>query len=169
MTIRTALAALAGAALLSGCATTHQPTGAQEMQHPEGAIYDPSIDAGAEVDAALTRASESEKRVLIVMGANWCHDSRALASYLAEADLASYLDANFETVFIDVGLPQTGDGFNLDIAERFGVSPQGTPNVLMLNSEGELLDTPENAISWRNSASRSSAEVLQTLQGWVAQ
>ncbi len=171
MKLRRALLSLAGLVLLPACANTaaQQGNAAAEISHPEGAIYDPAINASAAVDAALVKAAEEDKLVLLVMGANWCHDSRALASYLMEPELAAVLDQNFEPVFLNVGLPQTGDGYNLDIAERFGVSPEGTPNVLVLNGEGELINTPEDAVSWRNSASRSPAEVLATLESWVAQ
>lgn len=161
----------AALAVLGGC--THAPHGAQgplhqpEMTHSEGAIFDPSINAHAMIDAALERAAANNTLVLVVMGANWCHDSRALASYLMQEELAALLDAHYEVVFVDVGLPQTGDGFNLDIAERFGVSLQGTPNVLVLGSDGSLLNTQENAVSWRNSASRTPAEVLATLQAFA--
>lgn len=170
MNLRPALVALAGMLMLPACATTaaHQSDAAAEISHPEGAIFDPSLDASAAVDTALAKAAAEDRLVLLVMGANWCHDSRALASYLMEPELAAVLDEKFEPVFLNVGLPQTGDGYNLDIAERFGVTPAGTPNVLVLNGEGELINTPQDAVSWRNSASRSSAEVLETLKDWSA-
>ncbi|WP_338241418.1 thioredoxin family protein [Aurantiacibacter hainanensis] len=166
-----ALAALAAAFSLAACATSGEPRaeGAAAIVHPEGAIFDPSLDAHEAVDTALARAAGSDRLVLLVMGANWCHDSRALTSYLMEPEHAALLEEHYETVYIDVGLPQTGDGFNLDVAERFGVTPEGTPSVLALTPTGELVNTPEDAISWRNSASRSPAAVLATLEDWVAQ
>ena len=169
MKLRPALGALIGLALLSGCAATgaSHADAPDDISHPEGAIFDPTIDATAAVDAALAKATEENKLVLLVMGANWCHDSRALTSYLMEPELAAQLDRNYHTVYVNVGLPQTGDGYNLDIAERFGVTSEGTPNVLVLNGDGELMNTPADAVSWRNSASRSSAEVLATLERWA--
>ena len=162
--LRLAAAPLALALAVTGCAHAPQAGGGPpEMTHPEGAIFDPSIDAHAAVDAALAQTSASDTLVLIVMGANWCHDSRALTSYLMEPDLAALLDTHYEVVYIDVGLPQTGDGFNLDIAERFGVTSQGTPNVLVIGSDGSLLNTQENAVSWRNSASRTAQDVYAEL------
>jgi thiol-disulfide isomerase/thioredoxin len=166
--LRLAAAPLAFALMVAGCA--HAPHGGQgqpEMTHPEGAIFDPSIDAHAAVDAALANAAATDKLVLLVMGANWCHDSRALTSYLMAPELAALLEESFEVVYIDVGLPQTGDGFNLDIAEHFGVTSEGTPNVLVIDSDGALLNSQDDVTSWRNSASRTPAEVLATLQGWA--
>ena len=169
MTMRRALGALVGLVLLSGCAATGASHGAAPgaISHPEGAIFDPTIDATSAVDAALAKAAEEDKLVLLVMGANWCHDSRALTSYLMEPELAAVLDAHFHPVYVNVGLPQTGDGYNLHIAERFGVTPDGTPNVLVLNGDGELINTPEDAVSWRNSASRSLADVQSALESWT--
>ncbi|RIV85120.1 thioredoxin family protein [Aurantiacibacter zhengii] len=164
------LAALTALGLLGACASTgtHEIAGPAAISHPEGAVFDPSLDAHAAVDAALESARTNNTRVLLVMGANWCHDSRALTSYLMEPELADLLEASYEVVYIDVGLPQTGDGFNLDIAERFGVTSEGTPNVLVLDADGGLLNSQEDATSWRNSASRTSSDVLATLQGWAA-
>jgi len=162
--LRLAAAPLALALMTSACAhTPHGGGGQAETTHPEGAIFDPSIDAHGAVDNALARAAANDRLVLVVMGANWCHDSRALTSYLMEPDLTALLEAHYEAVYIDVGLPQTGDGFNLDIAERFGVTSEGTPNVLVIGSDGSLLNTQENVVSWRNSASRSTQEVYAEL------
>lgn len=117
---RAALVALASLLALAGCATTASPQAGEEAEiaHPEGAIFDPAIDANGAVDAALTSAAADDRLVLVVMGANWCHDSRALVSHLMQPDLAAMLQERYETVYVDVGLPQTGDGFNLDVAER---------------------------------------------------
>lgn len=71
----------AGLALtLAACATT--PPQATAPVHPEARAFAVVPDAMADVDAALARASANGKRVLLVMGANWCHDSRALAGWL---------------------------------------------------------------------------------------
>lgn len=47
------------------------------------------------------------------------------------------------------------------------MTPEGTPNVLVLSPAGELVNTPEDAISWRNSASRTPEAVLATLIDWA--
>ena len=67
--LRLAAAPLALALAVTGCAHAPQAGGGPpEMTHPEGAIFDPSIDAHAAVDAALAQASASDTLVLIVMG-----------------------------------------------------------------------------------------------------
>ena len=117
----------------------------------------------AQVDAALARAGQRETRVLLVMGANWCHDSRALAGWLETQRFAELVEANYELVFVNVGMPQTGDGHNLDIAQRFGLETlPGTPNLLVIDADGHLLNA-DSATSWRNAASRSEDVIYAEL------
>lgn len=129
----------------------------------ESAAYLVSEDAGADVDAALDRAAENGKRVLLVMGANWCHDSLALAGSLESERIAPLVRDRYELVYVNVGMPQKGDGHNLGIARRFGLDDlPGTPNLLVLTAEGELVNA-ETATSWRNAASRSDAAIYDEL------
>ena len=116
-----------------------------------------------EVDAALAKASQRGTRLLLVMGANWCHDSRALAGWLETPRFAELVEREFELVYVNVGLPQTGDGHNLEIAQRFGLDElPGTPNLLVVTPDGELVNA-ETATTWRNAASRSEDEIYEAL------
>lgn len=131
--------------------------------HPEATPYDPELDAHGAVDKALARAVQNDHRLLLVMGANWCHDSRALAGWLATERFEGLVADHFELVFVNVGMPQEGDGFNLDIARRFGIDEvPGTPNLLVVTPE-EMLVNPETATSWRDAASRSEDEIYGEL------
>lgn len=156
--LNTALAALA-IAPLAACAGGPSPQEAEAFTHPEGAVYDPAIDASAAVDAALAKAGEEKKLLLLVMGANWCHDSRALASYLQQDTNAQMLAEHFVPVYVNVGLPQTGDGHNLAIATRFGLEVEGTPNMLVIQADGTMLNSAEDAHSWRTAEARGPLEV----------
>lgn len=133
--------------------------------HPEARAYAAEADAKADVDAALARAAQTGKRVLLVLGANWCHDSRALAGWLETPRFAALVAARYEVVFVDVGVPQTGEGRNLDIAARFGLAEvKGTPALLVLTAEGRALNL-ETAASWRNAGSRSEDAIFAELEG----
>ncbi|MCL4671483.1 MAG: thioredoxin family protein [Sphingomonadaceae bacterium] len=159
------LLALPVALALGACATT---SGQGRADHPEARAYDATIDATAAVDAALARAQARNTRVLLVFGANWCHDSRALAGWLSTPRFAALLDERFETVFINVGMPQTADGHNLHLARRFGLeSMPGTPALLVVRPDGTAANL-DTAASWRNAASRSEDAIfaeLATLAG----
>tara|TARA_B100000941_G_scaffold90458_1_gene62654 strand:+ start:177 stop:665 length:489 start_codon:yes stop_codon:yes gene_type:complete len=161
--MRTLIAA--AALLLSACAHTAP---SQTAHHPEARSYDATLDASAAVDAALERAGERNNKVLLVMGANWCHDSRALAGLLETPQFVDLIDEHFELVFVNVGMPQTDDGHNLHIAHRFGLENlPGTPNVLVIDADGTLLNA-ETATTWRNAASREADAIYADLLGFTS-
>ena len=122
-----------------------------------------------DVDAALARAGSANKRVLLVLGANWCHDSTALAGWLQTPRFAALVAQHYEPVFVNVGMPQTGDGHNLDVANRFGLAElPGTPALLVLTAEGKAVNL-DTAASWRNAASRSEDAIFAELTALAAQ
>ena len=128
--------------------------------HLEAKLYDATRDARADVSAALTRAKASGKRVILVMGANWCHDSKALAGWFESVRFKAMLMPLYEIVYIDVGKPQLREGRNIEIAQGFGIKKiKGTPTVLILSPEGVLLNK-KDAPTWRNAASRSEDAIF---------
>ena len=166
--IKPLIAGLLAAVLMIGSGAILRATTQHSIEQghdiPEARSYAVSKDAQSDVDAALARASENGKRVMLVMGANWCHDSRALAGWLGTQRFAGLIDREYELVFINVGMPQSDDGHNLDIAQRFGVDDlPGTPNVLILTGEGKLING-DTATTWRNAASREEDAIYEELK-----
>ena len=160
--IRAAIAASL-ALTMASCASEPAPAPAAASAHPEAKSYAVTPDAMADVDAALARASAGGKRVLLVMGGNWCHDSRALAGWLETPRFAALVAERYELVFVNVGLPQTGDGHNLDVPRRFGLAElPGTPALLVVTAEGKAANL-ETAASWRNAASRTEDAIYAEL------
>ena len=161
--IRPIVSGLLAALLLVGCATVADTLAHGGHDYPEARSYAVSENAMADVDAALARAAENEKRVMLVMGANWCHDSRALAGWLETERFAALVEAEYELLFINIGMPQSGDGHNLAIAERFGLEElPGTPNLLVVTPDGELVNA-DTATTWRNAASREEDAIFDEL------
>lgn len=155
--------------LLLAMATTTSPQSAQAepaaTDHPEARPFEESADATAQVDAALARAQLNEKRVILVMGANWCHDSRGLAGWFAQPRFAAMLEAKYELVYVDVGHKDR----NIDIARRFGLkSIKGTPTVLVLSSSGDLLNR-QSAPKWRDAASREQDDIFAYFDQFAAE
>lgn len=125
-------------------------------EHPEAKPYKKKAKASENVDAALARALAADKRVLLVMGANWCHDSRGLAGWFEQPRFAAMLEPKYEIVYVDVGHRDR----NIDIAQRFGIDKiVGTPTVLILSPRGALLN-PKSAPTWRNAASRDEDDIF---------
>ena len=147
---------------MTAATTPVPPVSVEQPDHTESRVYSADQDANAQVDDALLRAKVSGKTVLVIMGANWCHDSRALAGWLASRRFAQMLEQQYHVVYIDVGTPQTGKGRNLDIAKRFGIRKvKGTPLVMVVSPDGTLLNSKKDAASWRNAASRSEHDIFR--------
>jgi len=112
-------------------------------------------NAKADLDAALEAALASGKKPLLVMGANWCHDSRALAAHFETRRFAQLIESRYQPVYIDVGQKDR----NVDIAQRYGYKTiEGTPTVIILSNSGEVLNK-KTAPTWRNAASRNADDV----------
>lgn len=135
--------------------------------HPDARSYGASADAMAEVDAALARASANGKRVIVALGANWCHDSRAFAGWLDLPRLRRLTERAFEVVYVDIGNPQGGAPRNMDVARRFGFERiEGTPTVLVIDADGTVLNA-RSARAWRNTASRTGDAIYSELLGYA--
>lgn len=98
--------------------------------------YDEKADARADVQAALAAAQASGKPVVVVFGANWCPDCRALDKALKNEPNAALMASSFHVVKVDVGRFDR----NLDIAKAYGDAiKKGIPAAAVLSPKGELL------------------------------
>jgi thiol-disulfide isomerase/thioredoxin len=77
----------------------------QERAHPKPKpkpVYDPFANAAVDLESALKVARETNKRVLIEFGANWCPGCLVLGRLLKEnADVASELKKHYVLVLVD--------------------------------------------------------------------
>lgn len=139
----------------------------EAADHPEARLYNSAIDATDAVNAAMARASKRQVNALIVLGANWCHDSRAFAGWTETDRIGALIASNFELVFVNMGMPQTGDGHNMHILRRFRFdSMEGTPMVLVVTPDGAVLNR-DTAKNWRNTASRSEDDIFDELESFA--
>ena len=142
------------------CTCVTQVPIASAAEHPEALLFEADRDAHADVDAALAQGAKEGKITLVVMGANWCHDSRALAGWFStDEDILAVLERDFVVAYVDVAQKNR----NIDVAQRFGIeSIVGTPTVVMVAADGTVLNR-DTAVTWRNSASRTKAEIKEAL------
>ncbi|MDJ0653155.1 MAG: hypothetical protein QNJ40_03300 [Xanthomonadales bacterium] len=131
-----------------------------------GAIFEPSADVMAEIDLALARALENDQLGLIILGANWCHDSRALAARTQRGALKKLLDQRYQTVLVDVGFYEAGS----DVVQRFG-SPTyyATPTVLIVDPETGVLVNDHDRHQWGHADSISNRETLRYFEAMADQ
>ena len=105
-------------------------------QQTTAPIYDEKADARKDIAAAIANAGESRRNVVLIFGANWCGDCRALHAQMHKPELASIIEKNFVVVGIDLGRWNK----NLDVAEQYHVPiKHGIPALAVLDSRGNLL------------------------------
>lgn len=97
--------------------------------------YDEHADAQAVVQQALARARAEHKPALLIFGANWCEDCRALDAALHGDKTAALMARHFVVAKVDVG----NFDRNLDIAKAYG-NPikKGIPAAVLLSPDGQL-------------------------------
>jgi thiol-disulfide isomerase/thioredoxin len=123
--------------------------------------YPEAANGPAILDQALAKAAASNHYAVVVFGADWCHDSRALAKALTSESFKAEFSGRFHVTFIDVGTPQTGAGHNLGLVKRLGVKNlKSTPALFMISPQGKLLNGKKDAVSWRNAESRGTEAII---------
>lgn len=125
------------------------------------AYYDKTADGGAAMAAALAEGAKSGRSAVLVFGGDWCHDSVALAKLLTSDAFKTEFGAGYSVTFIDVGVPQTGNGRNIELLARFKVKNlKGTPAMFVVSPDGVLRNKRKDALSWRNAHSRGDTAIL---------
>ncbi len=145
-------------------AAKHVETQNDHIVEHEARPYDETRNAQEDVERALADAARFNKRALIVMGANWCHDSRALAGVFETSRFQTLINANYILTYVDVGQKNR----NIDIAKDFGLKAGivGTPTVIITEANGQVLNL-DTAPTWRNAASRNEDEIFIYFEGFT--
>jgi thiol-disulfide isomerase/thioredoxin len=131
-----------------------QPPGEPPSDEETGRLYYPSQNSLRDVEHLLQRAGARGKLALVVLGANWCHDSRALASRIHQSPLEEVIKARYEVGFVDVGFLDGGR----DVAEKLGVPLYyATPTVLIVDPVRGRLINRHDRHQW-SAAERISME-----------
>jgi len=144
--------------ITSGASAHSKPQITKKSVYETGHLYLPSENQMEDIDKTIARANDNNKLALVVMGANWCHDSRSLASKLYQPDVKEIIEANYELVFIDVGYLSKIK----TVITRFGMPViYATPTVLIVDPKTQKLINADNMHIWREAASLS---ILQTIE-----
>ena len=98
--------------------------------------YDESADAKAEISSALAAAAQARQPVLLIFGANWCPDCRALDQALKTGRNAELIAHDFKVVKVDVG----NFDHNLDVTAAYGnPTKKGIPAAVIVSPDNQVL------------------------------
>ena len=98
--------------------------------------YNESANAKAEVQQALVQAKASHVPLLIIFGANWCEDCRALDHALQSDKNAALIAHAFKVVKVDVG----NFDRNLDLTARYGnPTAKGIPAAVVVSPDNQIM------------------------------
>lgn len=137
---------------------SYSATKAEDKPKPKavtGELYIAVQDQMSVIDEFLAKAKKSEKLGLIVMGANWCHDSRGMASKLNLPEIKESVDKSYEVLFVDVGYYTKIKA----VINRFGMPIiYSTPTILIVDPDSEKVINQHNMLLMRDAASVSEAD-----------
>ncbi len=138
----------------SGYAESNKDSG-KKSPHEAGELYIDSDQQTKDIDNTLAKAKANNKLALIVMGANWCHDSRSLARKLFMPEIKSVIDENYELLFVDVGYLTKIK----TVITRFGMPViYATPTVLVIDPVSGKRINGLNMHIWRDADKVSIAD-----------
>lgn len=104
------------------------------------------------------KAQQEQKLLLLVLGANWCHDSVALLQRFNEPAMSEALQQRFAMAFVDVGYLESGAA----TAARYRQPLYyGTPTVLIIAPDSGQLLNKADVMHWTNAASLTLPDYQQ--------
>jgi len=99
-------------------------------------LYPSDADAKKEIDEALKLAITDKKRVLLVLGGNWCYDCHVLDRALHTGAAGKVVKESFLIVHVILVKPDK----NLDLVKKYKTTlDKGVPVVVVLRGDGSLL------------------------------
>ena len=97
--------------------------------------YDESADAKAQIAVALRDAAAAHEPVLLIFGANWCPDCRALDQALKTGRNAELM-GRFKVVKVGVG----HFDHNVDVSTAYGnATVKGIPSAVIVSPDNRIL------------------------------
>jgi hypothetical protein len=121
-------------------------------------VFSPAENPLMQVKTALSKAKTENKYALIVLGAQWCHDSVTLAERFSNEQMQSVLSDTFVTQFIDVGYLED----RRDITTLVGYPHYfATPTVLIVNPTSNEIMNIDSLKVWQSADSVELQEYVE--------
>ena len=119
--------------------------------------YLPSDSVMEQVETARLKAIQADKLLLLVLGAQWCHDRRGLSQQFSTPTLHEIISNRFETVLVNVGYYKDYRG----LTRQFGYPGYfATPSVMVIEPQQQQLLNMQTMPTWNAAHSVSSEEYL---------
>ncbi len=127
-------------------------------------IFTPVDNPLLKAQTALSQAKAENKYALIVLGAQWCHDSVGLAERFSSEQMQSILSDNFVTQFIDVGYLED----RRNITTLVGYPHYfATPTVFVVNPTSNELLNIESLKVWQSADSVELQEYVERFSSFT--
>lgn len=138
-------------------ATEARLAGLRKRRNP---IYDPSADARADIQAALTRIRTEDQRVLVEFGGNWCRACVRLHDLFEGDDAISAILRN------EYALVRVDSRTNRDLMQEYGAG-QSVPWLTVLDADGKVV-VNQDAEVFEESARHDPEKIREFLEKWSA-
>ncbi len=135
--------------------------GAAEPGKARQPIYDEKADVQKDVAAAVARAAKENKRVLLVIGGNWCGWCYQLHDLFRDnQSVRDVLRGEYEVLNVD---SQAGES----VLRSRQITPKGYPYLAVLDAEGKLVTQQETG-SLEVGSQHDPEKVVAFLEVWKA-
>ena len=122
--------------------------------------YDGKVYSVNDLNKFISTTIQSDKQPILIFGANWCPDCRIFSGTMNIPKIKSYIDKNFQILYIDVKRYE----INMGLMEEYGIpSAEGIPRLLVFDKNKNLLNN-SNTTEWRTARDRSSQEIFNFFQ-----
>lgn len=130
-----------------------------------GYIFTPTTNITSQVEQTLTAAKTENKLALLVLGAQWCHDSKGLAKKFSAPQMQKILNDNYHVLFIDIGYLEKG----FDVVNQFGLPVYyGTPTVMVIEPNSTEILNKASLQKWLNADKVSLNEYVEYFDSFTS-
>lgn len=107
-------------------------------------LYNPSLNADSQINAALLQAQQQHKHILLQVGGNWCGWCIKFNKFVTED---FQLDSVIQKNYVYVHLNYSKENQNWNILERYEYPQRfGFPVLVILDTTGKRLHTQDSGL-----------------------
>ena len=111
------------------------------------------------LEEALNQAEMKGKPLLLILGANWCHDSRALAGYFDSPEVKQAA-SHYQVLPVNVGYLENKSA----LLGQFNYPAYfATPTVLAIDPESKTVLNRASLVTWQSAHNESAATLAEYL------